>query len=122
MRALMIVGLLCSAASGELSVPADVYQQIKRAAAKEWPGDYEMQEYVIKEQVASYLVLHERQPAPQVKPQPSQPKLKPLEQAKAAWLAMSKKERSVFLRWTKRAKSPPKPQPRAVEGGYFQDF
>lgn len=36
-------------------IPAEIMQQIKQAAAEEWPGDEDMQEYMIGEETAGYL-------------------------------------------------------------------
>jgi TPR repeat protein len=47
-------------ASGE--VPATVLDGIKQAAAREWPTDYEMQAYEIKNQVAAYGQLQQLSP------------------------------------------------------------
>lgn len=38
-------------------IPAEVYDQIAADASKRWPADFEMQEYIIKNQVESYLKL-----------------------------------------------------------------
>jgi hypothetical protein len=46
--------------SGE--VPATVLNGIKQAAAREWPTDYEMQVYKIKNQVAAYSELQQLSP------------------------------------------------------------
>jgi TPR repeat protein len=39
-------------------VPLSIYNAIATAAAKEWPGDYEMQAYVIKNQIEAFKKLH----------------------------------------------------------------
>jgi len=39
-------------------VPIATYNQIAADAAREWPGDYDMQAYEIKKQVEAYLSLH----------------------------------------------------------------
>lgn len=41
-------------------VPAAIYNQIAADAAKDWPGDFMMQEHVIKTQTESYRKLQER--------------------------------------------------------------
>ena len=38
-------------------IPAAVYSQIAADAARKWPGDYDMQEFTIGEQVKSYKKL-----------------------------------------------------------------
>jgi hypothetical protein len=39
-------------------IPTSVYNSIASDAARHWPGDYEMQEFQIKNQVAAYKRLH----------------------------------------------------------------
>jgi hypothetical protein len=39
-------------------MPVDVYDAIVSTAAKDWPGDYRMQEYQINEQTSAYRKLH----------------------------------------------------------------
>jgi hypothetical protein len=39
-------------------VPTDVYSGIVHEAEHEWPGNYQMQEYVIRQQVEAYRRLH----------------------------------------------------------------
>lgn len=39
-------------------VPLAIYNQIAADAAKEWPSDYQMQAYTIKNQVEAYRKLH----------------------------------------------------------------
>jgi hypothetical protein len=39
-------------------VPISVWNQISAAAAKEWPGDFRMQAYVIKNQTEAWQKLH----------------------------------------------------------------
>jgi TPR repeat protein len=39
-------------------VPLTIYNAIAADAAKEWPGDYDMQVYVIKTQIEAYKKLH----------------------------------------------------------------
>ena len=39
-------------------VPLAIYNAITAAAAKEWPGDYQMQAFVIKTQLEAYRKLH----------------------------------------------------------------
>jgi len=39
-------------------VPIAIYNQIAADAAKEWPGDYRMQAYTIKNQTEAYRKLH----------------------------------------------------------------
>jgi hypothetical protein len=39
-------------------VPVIVYNQIAAAAAREWPGDYNMQEFTIRTQIESYRKLN----------------------------------------------------------------
>lgn len=45
--------------STRMGIPAAVYQQISTDAARKWPGNYEMQEYEIKEQVSAWKNLHQ---------------------------------------------------------------
>jgi hypothetical protein len=42
------------------SVPPDVVTKIKADAAKQWPGDFQMQEYVIKTQIEAYKKVQAR--------------------------------------------------------------
>jgi hypothetical protein len=39
-------------------VPLDIYDKIAADAAREWPGNYQMQAYSIKSQIQSYKKLH----------------------------------------------------------------
>lgn len=39
------------------AIPENIYNQIVQKAEQEWPGDYRMQEYIILEQMNSYLEI-----------------------------------------------------------------
>lgn len=49
-----------SAMPNRYGIPASVHAQIVTEAQHKWPGDYEMQEFTIKEQTEAYLRLHPR--------------------------------------------------------------
>jgi len=44
--------------SNAYGVPDSVYQEIYREAVRQWPGNYEMQEFRIQNQVEAYRKLH----------------------------------------------------------------
>lgn len=39
-------------------VPSSVYSQIATLAARHWPGNYDMQEYVVRQQIEAYRKLN----------------------------------------------------------------
>lgn len=41
-------------------IPSSVYAEIQSSARKQWPNDYEMQVYTVKNQMTAYLKLHPR--------------------------------------------------------------
>jgi hypothetical protein len=56
----LVTGMPIQSASGE--IPATILNDIKLAAAREWPTDFEMQAYKIKTQVAAYSELQQLSP------------------------------------------------------------
>jgi hypothetical protein len=55
--AYLIFFISCGATSFAENVPQDVVDYIKERAAKEYPGDYSTQLYVVKKEKKSYLEL-----------------------------------------------------------------
>jgi hypothetical protein len=49
-------------AAGNLTIPSDVYRQIISDAQAEWPNDYSMQQFKIKQETTAWLQLHGRLP------------------------------------------------------------